>query len=467
MNTLALAWRNLLRNRRRSLATLSAMMLGLVTVLLFGGYIKDLNYGLETDFVQLSGHLQVQHRDYHLLGTGNPAAYGVKRHGEVMAAILADPELRPMVSLATPVLQFGGLAGNASAGVTTNVFVTGTVVEDQVRMRQWNEHRFPTLAKHNSLAGTPMDTVVIGNGVARVLQLCGALAVPDCAAAAPPTADAPAGEALPDDIADLAGALAGGGTPAASGGRPRLEILTASARGAPNVAGVNVLAAEFQGIKEFDDVHVAMHLAKAQQLVFGSAEPQVTAIAVQLHSTGALEPARARLEALLKERFGDQPLAVMDFATLNPFFDQAKAMFAAIFGFIAVLIGSIVLFTVGNTMSTAVVERTAEIGTLRAIGLRRGGIRLLFVCEGLLLGLIGAVAGTVASIALAGLINRIGLTWLPPGRVEPIELALRVASEPGMLAFSAVWLVVVGVLSALLPATRAARMNIVEALRHV
>ena len=78
-----------------------------------------------------------------------------------------------------------------------------------------------------------------------------------------------------------------------------------------------------------------------------------------------------------------------------------------------------------------------------------------------------AVAGTMASIALAGLINRIGLTWLPPGRVEPIELALRVASEPGMLAFSAVWLVVVGVLSALLPATRAARMNIVEALRHV
>ena len=45
-------------------------------------------------------------------------------------------------------------------------------------------------------------------------------------------------------------------------------------------------------------------------------------------------------------------------------------MFAAIFGFIAVLIGAIVLFTVTNTMSMAVVERTAEIGTLRAIGLQ-------------------------------------------------------------------------------------------------
>jgi putative ABC transport system permease protein len=466
MNTLALAWRNLLRNRRRSLATLSAMVLGLVTVLLFGGYIKDLNYGLQTDFVQLSGHLQVQHRDYHLLGSGNPAAFGVRHHDELIQAIRTDPKLGPMVAVATPILQFGGLAGHAAAGVTRTVFVTGTVVEDQVKMRQWNEHRFPSLAKHNSLAGTPADTVVIGTGVARVLQLCGPLKVPDCPATGP-DAGAGAGEALPDDIAALSEGAAGEAARPAAGARPRIEILTASARGAPNVAGVSVLAAEFQGIKELDDVHVAMHLSQAQQLVFGSAEPQVTAIALQLHSTGQLDAARSRLEALLKERFASQPLAVLDFATLNPFYDQALSMFAAIFGFIAVLIGSIVLFTVGNTMSTAVVERTAEIGTLRAIGLRRSGIRALFVCEGLLLGCIGAVLGTVAALVVAGLVNRIGLTWLPPGRVEPIELAVRVAGEPGMLAFSAVWLVVVGVLSALLPAARASRMNIVEALRHV
>lgn len=466
MNALSLAWRNLLRNRRRSLATLSAMMLGLVTVLLFGGYIKDLNYGLETDFVQLSGHLQVQHRDYHLLGSGNPAAYGVKQHEQVIAALRADQELGPMLAVATPVLQFGGLAGNSAAGVTRTVFVTGTVVEDQVRMRQWNEHDFPTLAKHNSLAGTPLNTVVVGTGVARVLQLCGPLKVPDCPAAGPDVAPAGGGADLPDDISALADSVGSGG-PATTAGRPRIEILTASARGAPNVAGVDVLAAEFQGIKEFDDVHVAMHLQQAQQLVFGSAEPQVTAIALQLHSTAQLEAARERLTQLLQDKFSSQPLAVLDFATLNPFYDQALSMFAAIFGFIAVLIGSIVLFTVGNTMSTAVVERTAEIGTLRAIGLRRRGIRNIFVCEGLLLGAIGAVVGTLLAVLLAAAINQSGLTWMPPGRVEPIDLAVRVAGESTMLVFSAAWLLVVGVLSAWLPATRAARMNIVEALRHV
>lgn len=467
MKTLALAWRNLLRNRRRSLATLSAMMLGLVTVLLFGGYIKDLNYGLQTDFVQLSGHLQVQHRDYHLLGSGNPGAYGVKQHERVLAALKNDPELAPMLVVATPILQFGALAGNAAAGVTRTVYVTGTVVDDQNRMRQWNEHGFPTLAKHNSLSGTPPDTVVIGTGVARVLQLCGPLKVPDCPTVAP-DAGPGGGAALPDDIGALAGSTQPAATAAtATDARPRIEILAASARGAPNVAAVSVLAAEFQGIKEFDDVHVAMHLPQAQQLVFGNAPPQVTAIALQLHSTAQLEAARERIQALMAASFADQPLTAIDFAQLNPFYEQALSMFAAIFGFIAVLIGSIVLFTVGNTMSTAVVERTAEIGTLRAIGLRQGGIRSLFVCEGLLLGCFGAVLGSGAALLLAAAINGIGLTWTPPGRVEPIELAVRVAGEPAMVIGSALGLVVVGVLSALWPATRASRLNIVEALRHV
>jgi putative ABC transport system permease protein len=136
------------------------------------------------------------------------------------------------------------------------------------------------------------------------------------------------------------------------------------------------------------------------------------------------------------------------------------------FGFIAVLIGAIVLFTVTNTMSMAVVERTAEIGTLRAIGRRRAGIRAMFVTEGLVLGVLGALLGSVVA-ALAGVaVNHMGLTWTPPGRVEPVALAVRVASEHRLLLASAVGLVIVAALSALLPAARAARMNIVDALRH-
>lgn len=465
MNTLMLAWRNLLRNRRRSLMTLIAMVLGLTAVLLFGGYIKDLTYGMQTDFVTRTGHLQIQHKDYHNLGSGNPEAFGVARYERLIDLVKRDPVLAPMLTVVTPTLQFGAIAGNFAAGVSRTVLVSGMVVDDQNRLREWNDYGQRILSQDLSLSGTPPDTAVLGTGVARVLQLCAALNVRGCAAE--PVARDDKGSELPADIAALAGSSKPAISVDPSSGRPRIEILAAKARGAPNVAAVSVLAAEFQGIKELDDVYVALHLSQAQKLVFGSSPPQVTAIVLQLRHTAQIPVAKARLEEMLRTTLADEPLALLDYETLNPFYGQTLAMFAAIFGFIAVLMGAIVLFTVTNTMSTAVVERTAEIGTLRAIGLRRRAIRLMFVSEGLVLGGVGAVLGICSALGLSWLINQMNLTWTPPGRIEPVPLAVSVAGEHGMLFFSAIGLIVVAALSALLPAARAARMNIVEALRHV
>jgi putative ABC transport system permease protein len=162
-----------------------------------------------------------------------------------------------------------------------------------------------------------------------------------------------------------------------------------------------------------------------------------------------------------------QPLAVLDFETLNPFYVQTVKLFDTIFGFIFVLIAAIVLFTVSNTMNTAVVERTVEIGTLRAVGLRQAGIRRLFVTEGLLLGLVGAGSGAVLAVVVAFVVNQLGLTWLPPGSSEPLPLLLRVWEENRMIAGTTFGLVVIAVASAWWPAYRAARLKVVDALRHV
>jgi putative ABC transport system permease protein len=225
--------------------------------------------------------------------------------------------------------------------------------------------------------------------------------------------------------------------------------------------------AEQQGFKELDDMLVGMHLAQAQRLLYGSERPQATAVVLQLMHTRQIPAAKARLAELLSTTLQGEPLEVQDFEVLNPFYGQAVGMFAAIFGFMAVLIGAIVLFTVGNTMSMAVMERTAEIGTLRAMGLRRSGIRRLFVLEGLLLGLLGAAAGVVAALGVAALVNHSGLTWLPPGQVDPVPLTVRVWGEAALILGTAAGLTLVAVVSAWWPARRAARMHIVDALRHV
>ena len=90
MKTLSIAFRNLIRNARRSLATLLGISLGSIAVLLFGGYKTNIDYSMQTAYVRLGGHLQVQHKDYFLYGSGNPTAYGIVDYKEIVSAIEAD-----------------------------------------------------------------------------------------------------------------------------------------------------------------------------------------------------------------------------------------------------------------------------------------------------------------------------------------------------------------------------------------
>jgi putative ABC transport system permease protein len=188
---------------------------------------------------------------------------------------------------------------------------------------------------------------------------------------------------------------------------------------------------------------------------------------IQLQRSDQVPQALERLQPIITRFSASQPLTVLDFRTLNPFYVQTIQMFDTIFGFVFILIGAIVLFTVSNTMNTAVVERTVEIGTLRAIGLRRKGIRSLFVTEGALIGICGALLGVVLALVAAAAINSSGMTWLPPGNVEPLALTLTVWGEVPMVTGTAAGLVCIAVLSAWWPAYRAAQLKVVDALRHV
>lgn len=463
MKTILLALRNLERNHRRSFATLLAVVVGINAVLLFGGYSRNITYGLQTGYVRHSGHLQIQHKDYFLYGTGNPSAYGIRDYQHIIDVVKRDPVLAPMLTVVTPTLRFGGIAGNFAAGVSRTVIGTGVVAPDQARMRKWNDYDLRGNSHPVPLLGTPQDAAVIGTGVARVLQLCSQLHVSNCPQP-PATKTSSSDPKAPADITALSNQES---TEMSNKPATQIEVLAASAQGTPNVSELDVIKAQSQAVKELDDMFVGLHFTQAQRLVYGNAAPQATAIILQLHHTSQIPAARARLSHLLATKLKNAPLEVLNFKTLNPFYGQALHMFGAIFGFIFVLIGAIVLFTISNTMSMAVVERTVEIGTLRAMGLHRNGIRRLFVTEGALLGLFGAMLGVIIAMLIAYGINHSGLTWTPPGRVEAVPLSIRIWGEWRMVSITAVGLIALAILSAWVPAQRAARMNIVDALRHV
>jgi len=464
MMTLSLAIRNLLRNRRRSLATLLAMAIGAASILLFGGFSGNINLEMHTRIVQRGGHLQIQHRDFYLYGSGNPIAYGIADYEKILAAIRSDEVLKKIVVVATPTLQFGGIAGNYSANVSRTVLGTGLLADDINRMRQWNDFGLRSSAPLSALAGTTDETAVVGIGVARVLQLCDALAIERCPK--PEQDQVTDGNAIPDDIAQLSLQETPAVTPKAAASR-RIEVLVVNSRGAPNVTALDVVRAEDQGFKELDEVTLITHLSKIQRLVYGATHPKVTSIIIQLQHSDQVAQAVERLKPILANFSPSQALAVMDFRALNPFFVQTEQMFDTIFGFVFLLIGAIVLFTVSNTMNTAIVERTVEIGTLRAIGLRRAGIRRLFVAEGMLLGVCGALLGVALALVLSGLVNQMNIPWVPPSTVEPVPLTILVAGDVRMIIGTTIGLIAIATLSAWWPAYRAAKLDVVEALRHV
>jgi putative ABC transport system permease protein len=467
MMVLSLALRNLLRNRRRSLTTLSAMVVGLVSMLIFGGYARNAILATQTGYVQYHGHLQIQHKGYFLYGSGNPVAYGISGYQRIIDAVNNDPVLRPMLVVVTPSLRLNGIAGNFANGVSKGVVAAGVVVGDQNRMRKWDDYGSASYAPPIALDGTPSDSAVIGTGVARLLQMCGPLKLEDCPSAEETGAADGVGGNAPDAPANIAALSALEQASAPRTGASHIELLAASVRGAPNVTGLNVVRAENWGVKEIDDSLIVMHLDQAQRLVFGGAAPQVTAIQIQLAHTAQIPAARARLEQLLATRFKGMPLEILDYETLTPIYKQLIQFFDSMFGFISILIYAIVLFTVGNTMSMAVVERTTEIGTLRAIGQRCSGIRSLFVCEGALLGLIGAVLGIAIALPIAYAINHSGMTWAPPGYSYRYPVMVRVWDDSKLMFGTAASLAMVTVVSAWWPANRAAKLNIVDALRHV
>jgi putative ABC transport system permease protein len=114
-----------------------------------------------------------------------------------------------------------------------------------------------------------------------------------------------------------------------------------------------------------------------------------------------------------------------------------------------------------------VIERTDEIGTTRALGVRRSGIRQQFLLEGAILGVMGATLGVLAAVVISYIVNGTSLNYTPPGQAQPVPLRLYLMGAPMMVA--TIWsvLIVLATFAAFLPANRAAKLQIVDALRHV
>lgn len=416
MNTwVKIGLRNLLKNKRRSLFTLGAIALGYAAVNVFGGFTQYLFRGMKDSYIyaQAGGHLNIFRKGFSEQGTLDPRSFLLSSNEIVQIRTMLSED--PRILVVTPQLSLQGLVSNGD--ISTIFVANGSVPEETAKIRMSSSGLMGRIRLYD---GRPLEDdnafgLGIGSGMARMLGL--------------------------------------------SLGSPIILM-------APTISGqMNALDAEVfftfdAGAEQLNDKMVVCTLSFARLLYdTDSAERLV----VLLSAAGLTQAMREELETRITE--AGIPVEIRTWRELAPSYDKTSDMFNVIFSFVFIIVFIIVVLSIINTISMAVLERTREIGTLRSLGLKRRGVMVMFATESAILAVLGSVLGMLFTVAVWALIKLGKPTWMPPTLTKRVPLEIRLVPE--YLVVALLFMLVLSAIAAILPARRAARMSIVDALGHV
>lgn len=402
---LSMAFRNVLRNRRRTLITLAALMIGVAAVGTIRGILNGLQRSIITGTVEGTvGALQVHRAGY----LANVMSTPLSLDFEADEALLTKVREVRGVRAVAPRIQFAGsltLSATDENDTPEALFFAATAVDPT--------QEFKVCPKRQELftAGTRLDDthVVLGDALAAAFQAQrGAEAV----------------LLAPDRDGSLNGELA-------------------------QVGG------EMRAIMPGEMKVAVVPLSLAQRLL--RMEGRVTELAIAVEDVTQVDRVAEDLRAALGPTF-----EVHTWGELAPERRGIMAIEDAISVVVSVVFLVLMLLGVANTMLMSVLERTREIGTMMAVGLTRESVLRLILSEALVLGLLGVVAGVLLALGITYGALAPGLHVTPPQATMAIDIFPFLTAR-FLLVVSAI-AVAGAVLFALYPARRASRLRPVEAL---
>lgn len=401
-----IAFRNVLRNRRRSLITFSALFLAVLVMVSLRGLANGLVDSIGDAMVRgRSGALQVHPRG-HLRSLDNAS---LERNLPADEAFLARVLAVPGVAAVSPRLTFGAMANARDTTAVALFAAFAPALERRV---------CPQRAEMAS-TGTGLEESGAESGVFS----------PELAAAV--------GVGLGE----------------------RAILLASDVDGSLNAVELEVVGTYGQpGLPTPEKKLGFVPLGLAQSLL--RLEGRASELAVAVHDLRELEAVRARLQAALGEEY-----EVSTWKELAPFLESAIATNEFMLGLVSAIFLFVALLGVVNTMLIAVHERTREIGTMMSVGARRRQILRLFLLEAGMLGFLGGALGALAGGGLVLALAQRGVAVQLAGMSAPIHL--HPSASLGYIATMVAVATVGAVAAAAWPSLRASRLRPVQALASV
>ncbi len=402
----SLATRNVLRQRRRSAIGILAIAASVVSLMLAAGFFEWNQSALREGMTRgRLGHIQAVKAGYFEGGTADPFVYQLPESGELRDLLQAFPK----VTTVAPRLSLTGLI---SIGESTFSFLGEGV--DPSREEELSS-AIDIQDGGRNLASRDAKELIVGRGLARTL-----------------------GVHIGQKVVLVAKTKSG---------------------------GINALEVEVVGLfstvtKAYDDLAIRLPLAVAQELIRSPGvhqwlvllqdERQTDAVLRRMHQ-------KVNVPGIELKAWYETPGA--------DFYNKTVALFSQQVFIIRLMIATIVVLSISNTLMNNVRERIPEIGTAMALGDTSRVVLRRFLAEGAVLGFFGGVVGVIMGIVAAAVISRVGIPMPPPpGAAVGYIAGIRVTSG---IVFDALALAVVTAFFAgLYPAWRASRLNICDALRQ-
>jgi len=402
------AFLNLFRHKRRTLSTLAAIMLGGISIFLYGGFIDYSFWILKEQTIRTNiGHVQIYDQNY--FETSNKNKSLIENYRALKEAILKEPELAQEISTLSGQLEFSGVISQYESETSSYFAALGVEPLPALKLGA-----FDRLIVGSDLSRVKTNEITLGSGLAKTLN-------------------ARYGDWL--------------------------DVLVVNTQGGQGALSMKLRGIFESGIKDYDDVAMKIPLETAQRIMGTESVSKVIILLNGDDTTAFCEKLRL---FIAKHHL---PLIVKDWKEISIFYQQVEGLLSGIYFFIKVIVCLTVIFMISNAMTMSVIERTREITTLRAIGLKPRHVTRLFILEGIFIGMIGAGGSLAVGYLIATVINLNGIA-MPPSPGQSLGYTAFIKTDSFTLnGITLAIPLLTAVIASLLPALRASKLNISDAFK--